>query len=281
MPSHHQAADRSRRQSRASQDAIDAAADRLATAYHTGVPCPPVRDLIGAHDVAAAYAVQTTLTRGRLAAGRHIVGHKVGLTSSAVQAQLGVDRPDFGVLFDDMALANASAVDIRRLMQPRIEAEIAFVLSHDIRDPDVTADSIRSNVEYAVPALEIVGSRVAQWDITYGDTVADNASSGVYVLGDSRRSLDEFEPRAVAMTMWTDDVEVSIGSGDACLGDPLNALAWLARTAVGNGEPLRAGYVVLSGALGPMAPVRAGTQVRAHITDLGTVEATFTSGGTS
>jgi 2-keto-4-pentenoate hydratase len=228
--------------------------------------------------VTAAYAVQQELTAGRVAAGHRVTGRKIGLTSRAVQAQLGVDQPDFGVLFDDMACRQDEPVDVDRLLQPKIEAEVAFVLSADLTDREPTAATVRAHVAYAVAALEIVDSRVAGWDITLADTVADNASSGLYVLGDRAVKLGNVEPVEVAMVLTVDGVEASTGTGAACLGDPLAALAWLARTAVALGDPLRAGQVVLSGALGPVVAVHPGAAVRADLTGLGTVEAHFTGG---
>jgi 2-keto-4-pentenoate hydratase len=258
--------------------AVGAAADRLLEAAQRGVPCAPVRDLIGPDDVIAAYSVQQRVVHSRVADGARIVGRKIGLTSPAVQAQLGVDRPDFGTLFDDMLLRHGDEVEMSRLLQPKVEAEIAFVLSHDLVAPEASAASVRHAVAYASPALEVVDSRIACWDITFGDTVADNASSGLFVLGPARRALDDFEPVEAEMAMTADGIHVSAGSGADCLGDPLNALAWLARTAVAVGEPLRAGEVVLSGALGPMVTVQPGMHVRAEISGLGTVAAQFGTG---
>ena len=258
-----------------SRPEIVEAAERLLVAAADGVPCDPVRELIGEADVEAAYAVQERLTAARLDAGATIVGRKIGLTSPAVQAQIGGDQPDFGVLFDDMGYAETEVVPMSRLLQPKAEAEVAFVLREDLVEGDLDVAQVRAAVDYAVAALEIVDSRVAGWNIRFGDTVADNASSGLYVLGSERRTLDQVEPVEVEMTMERGGEQVSTGNGAACLGDPLNALAWLARTARDFGEPLRAGQVVLSGALGPMVDVRPGDVVTAHLTGLGSVTARF------
>jgi 2-keto-4-pentenoate hydratase len=254
---------------------LDVAVRRLREAAERGVPCPPIRDLIGPDDVAAAYAVQRELTRSRLDAGAVIVGRKIGLTSPAVQRQLGVDQPDFGVLFDDMDVSEHPEISYARLLQPKIEAEIAFVLGADLLDGDLTTSRVRGAVAYAVAALEIVDSRIAGWDITIADTIADNASSGLFVLGTQRRGPDAFEPVDAVMTMTADGEVASEGSGVACLGDPLAALAWLASTARDLDDPLRAGQVVLTGALGPMVPVRPGMAITASISGLGTVAARF------
>lgn len=258
-------------------DSIAAAAARLRDAAATGTPAAPVRDLIGRDDVAAAYAVQRLLTAERIESGAAVVGRKIGLTSEAVQRQLGVGQPDFGVLFDDMEYADGSAVPAGAVLQPRVEAEIAFVLGADLAEGPLDDAQVRAAVDHAVAAIEICGSRVADWDISFGDTVADNASAGGYVLGTHRVPLTDFDPVAAAMTMTVDGETVSTGSGAACLGDPVNAVVWLARRARELGDPLRAGQIVLSGALGPMRPVTPGAAVHATVTGLGTVSVTFSA----
>lgn len=255
--------------------AVADAAGRLSRALRDRRPCSPVRDLLGTTDIGLAYAVQQRLIDDRIALGARVVGRKIGLTSAAVQRQVGVDRPDFGVLLDDMDATGLPAVPSERLLQPRAEAEIAFVLAADLDGDDLDLPTVRAAVGHAVAALEIVDSRVADWDIAITDTVADNASSGMFVLGEQRVPLGDFEPKDVTMRLYADDVPASEGDGSACLGDPLEALLWLARTAREYGDPLRAGQVVLSGALGPLVPTPPGTAVRAEISGLGTVAARF------
>ncbi|GAB7003328.1 fumarylacetoacetate hydrolase family protein [Nocardioides sp. AN3] len=257
--------------------AIAEAALRLREAAKSGHAVAPVRDLIGRDDVEAAYAVQRINVDARLADGAIVVGRKIGLTSEAVQQQIGVDQPDFGVLLDDMAFGDGDAVPFGAVLQPRAEAEVAFVLGEDLAEGELDDEQVRGAIDYAVAAIEVCGSRVADWDISFGDTVADNASSGVYVLGGERKTLDDFTPAEVTMSMTIDGVEVSVGNGAACLGDPLNAVAWLARKAREFGDPLRAGQVILSGALGPMRPITPGADVTVSISGLGTVSATFPS----
>lgn len=259
----------------AGAEAVASAADRLLEAYRTRVPCAPVRDLIGRDDLAAAYAVQDRQNQARIADGARVVGRKIGVTSEAVQTQLGVDQPDFGVLFDDMECGDGEVISMSRLIQPRAEAEVAFVLSKDLADGPLDSAQVADAIEYAVAALEIVDSRIEGWDISFGDTVADSASSGLYVLGTERRTLDEVRPIEVEMEMSIDGETVSTGNGAACLGDPLNAVAWLAHQARTFGEPLRAGQVILSGALGPMRPIAPGQTVIATVSGLGTVTARF------
>ncbi|MFF9481829.1 2-keto-4-pentenoate hydratase [Streptomyces sp. NPDC014733] len=264
--------------SASTSDNIAAAAERLADAAASGVPCAPVRDLIGRDDLTAAYAVQADLTARRLARGARVTGRKIGLTSESVQRQLGVDRPDFGVLFDDMAHPDGGTIPAGRVLQPRVEAEIAFVLRADLATGPLDTAQVRDAIAYGVAALEVCGSRIAGWDISLGDTVADNASSGAYVLGADRRTLDEAEPVDAGMTMCVNGTEVSTGTGAACLGDPVEALRWLARTARELGAPLRAGQVVLSGALGPMHAVSPGDTVTARLTGFGGVTVRFGEG---
>lgn len=250
-----------------------AAAERLAAAERSGVPAAPVRDMLG-DDLDAAYATQELVITARENPRNPRVGRKVGLTAVAVQRQLGVDQPDFGVLLADMRVDERTPVPIGRLLQPRIEAEIAFVLRDEVLD--ASREAVVAAVDHAVAALEIVDSRVADWDITIVDTVADNASSARFVLGADRVPLAEIDTVAARMRMTRDGETVAEGDGAACLGDPVNALVWVAETALRLGRPLQAGEVVLSGALGPMIPFGPGDQVTAQITGLGSVSATAT-----
>lgn len=259
----------------AGEEAIAEAARRLAEAADTGVPCPPVRDLLGAGDVAAAYAVQELGTRRRLDAGHRLVGRKIGLTAKAVQVQLGVDQPDYGMLFADMDVPDGEDIPAARVLQPKVEAEIAFVLGDDLDGEQLTTADVLRAVDFAVAAIEIVGSRIANWDIRIADTVADNASSGLFVLGQSPRLLGEFDLRMCGMKLERRGELVSNGAGLACMGSPINATLWLARTMVAAGRPLRAGDVVLSGALGPMVPAAPGDVFEATIEGLGSVRAAF------
>lgn len=250
------------------------AADRLIAAAAAPRQCEPVRDILGEKDIAAAYAVQNLLTADSIASGRVIVGHKIGLTSPAVQAQLGVDQPDSGVLFDDMRVAHRSTVAAGRLLQPKVEAEIAFILSADL-DDDLSDEAIRAAAGVALPAIEIVDSRIRDWSIGIVDTVADNGSSALFVLGDAAVPTKDVDFVTRAMTLTEDGAVVSQGRGADCLGSPLLALQWLARTARDNGSPLRAGHIVLSGALGPMVPARSGSTYETTIDGIGTVAVGF------
>lgn len=260
-------------------DLVAEAAARLTDASESGKPCPPVRDLLGDQDVLLAYRVQDRLVQARVAAGDRPIGRKIGLTSAAVQTQLGVDQPDFGTLLTSMRVEQDDPVPAGRLLQPRIEAEVAVVLGADLTSTEPTLEEVAAAISGVRAALEIVDSRIAGWDIRITDTVADNASSGMFVLGDVELPLTEIRPVDVTMELERDGEVVSAGTGAACLGDPLVAVQWLARTAAGLGQPLRAGEIVLSGALGPMVPVTPGERYVARISGLGEVRAIFAADG--
>lgn len=247
----------------------------LRQAADTGAAIAPLRD--GLADIDAAYAVQEINTNYALANGRHLIGRKIGLTSRAVQQQVGVDQPDFGMLFDDMSVGEGELIAVGRVLQPRVEVEIALILSDDlIRERPTIADIIRAT-SYALPSIEVVGSRVRNWDIAITDTVADNASSGVFILGGPARRLDGLDLRNCAMRLLRNGEEVSTGSGAACLGHPLNAAVWLAGEMVARGRPLQRGDVVLCGALGPVADASPGDVFEGWIEGVGGVTTGFAS----
>ncbi|MBJ7575564.1 fumarylacetoacetate hydrolase family protein [Luteimonas sp. MC1828] len=257
---------------------VQAIADRLWQAQQARTPCAPVRDQFegdAAAVAAGAYAVQQVNIARQLAAGRRVVGRKIGLTSPAVQRQLGVDRPDFGTLLDDMAVVDGEAIDTATLLQPKAEAEIALVLERDLVHERHTVADIIGATGYALAAIEVVASRIAGWDIRFEDTVADNASSGLFVLGTQPVPLRKLDLAGAAMRMQRGADVVSEGVGAACLGNPLNAARWLADTLVRTGTPLRAGDVVLTGALGPMVSVQPGDTLSAHIDGFAPVRAIF------
>lgn len=251
------------------------AAQRLSDAARSGQACAPVRDIIAADDIDAAYGVQNILTEHAVAAGRRIIGRKIGLTARAVQKQLGVDTPDFGVLFADMLVGENLPIPLARVMQPKIEAEIAIVLKHDLDMPDPTQVDLLRAIDLVLPALEIVGCRIRDWDIRIADTIADNASSGLFVIGGPARSVKGIDMAGAAMRLRCNGEVVLTGAGAACLGHPLNAAAWLAAEMVRRGRPLGAGEIVLTGALGPMVPVSAGDRFEAEIEGIGKVSAEF------
>jgi len=253
---------------------LDAAARRLREAYG-GAVLAPLRDVLAPTDVAAAYAIQQINTRFWQAAGRRIAGRKIGLTAEAVQRQLGVDRPDYGVLFADMQLADGAALPASRLIQPKAEAEVAIVMARDLSDPNATPEDVAAAAECAVAAIEIVDSRIEGWKISFADTVADNGSSAFFVLGKDRKPLPGLDLRTCGMALELNGKVASLGAGVACMGHPLIAAAWLARTLAGMGEGLKAGDVVLTGALGPMVTLNPGDRVEAAVGGLGSVSFTL------
>ena len=254
---------------------LNKAAEMIRNAHESGRPCAPLHDFIGANDIEAGYAIQDINTEHWLKSGRRLVGRKTGLTAKSVQKQLGVDQPDFGMLYADMAYADGEDVPLSRLIQPKIEGEIAFVLKEGLNQEQMTLTDVVRAIDYAVAAIEIVGSRIADWNIKIMDTVADNASSGLYVLGSQPVALSDFDHRQCGMVIEHMGEPVSTGAGSACLGNPLNATLWLAKTMVEVGRPLKAGDTILSGALGPMVPVTGPGVYELRISGLGSVRASF------
>ena len=248
-------------------------AERLRQAYSGGV-IAPLRDGLAPLDAEGAYAVQAINTRIWRDEGRRLVGRKVGLTAKAVQTQLGVDQPDFGALFEDMALPDGGILRRDRVLQPKAEAEVALVLAQGLPDPATNAEAVFAACDHATAAIEIVDSRIADWKIAFADTVADNGSAALFVLGSTRRKLEGLDLYTCGMALEVNGTLASLGAGAACLGHPLEAAAWLARTLAARGEPLREGDLILTGALGPMIAVAPGDHVVARIGGLG--ETAFT-----
>lgn len=254
---------------------IQKAAGLLWDAAERATAIAPLHETFAGMTGEDAYAVQEYNTERRLKSGERLVGRKIGLTARAVQQQLGVDQPDYGMLFADMALADGEPIAWSRLMQPKAESEVALVMERELPEPGITCAQLLRCVAFALPAIEVVGSRIADWNIRFVDTVADNASSGAFVLGNTPVSLMGLDLRLVGMVMERSGEQVSLGAGAACLGHPLNAALWLANKMAALGRGLKAGDVVLTGALGPMVPVRPGDVLEARIEGLGSVRAAF------
>jgi 2-keto-4-pentenoate hydratase len=254
---------------------VNRIANELIEAELLGKAIAPIRVHFPNGDIDSAYAIQKAITADSIRRGRRIVGRKVGLTNPAVQQQLGVNQPDFGVLFDDMQFPAGGFVPYAHVLQPRIETEMAFILGSDLDSVSPTLEQVAAAVEAACVSFEIVGSRIANWDIGIVDTVADNASSGAFVLSDLRVPLSQIDLTGATMSMQRAGVVVSSGVGAACLGSPVLAAQWLATELSNRGEPLRRGDVVLTGALGPMVAVNPGDSFSASVDGLGSITISF------
>ena len=258
----------------ASKETIEQLAAELFEAGRTKRPIPPLTKAYPELTADDAYAIQLVNTNRLLSQGEIISGKKIGLTSPGMQQLLGVNEPDYGHLFAFMDCA----LDVRadELIQPKIEAEIAFILGDDLPDRDVTAEDVLSATEYVCAAFEIVDSRVADWKIKLADTISDNASSGRYVLGKDRVSPDGLDLSAIVMrTEQSGKGVVSEGTGAAVMGDPAVSVAWLANCLRRYGVSLHKGEVVLSGAFAAALPAAKGDVFTATLTTLGSVTARF------
>jgi 2-keto-4-pentenoate hydratase len=250
-------------------------ADALWHAETSRVPIAPLTEQYDDLVVEDAYAVQAINVQRRLDAGARVVGRKVGLTSKPMQQVLGVDEPDYGVLLDDMYVEEGDEIDLARLIQPRIEAEMAFVLDRDLVGPGVTAPRALAAVPGVLPAVEIVDSRVVDWRIRLVDTVADNASCGLLVVGARLTPVAGIDLRLVGMALSRNGEVIDTGAGAAALGNPARCVVWLANRFGTLGSSLAAGDVILPGAVHQMVPVRRGDAFRAEFAHLGAVTATF------
>lgn len=223
-----------------------------------------------------AYSVQLTQVARWQQDDRRVVGFKVGLTSQAMRRALGVDEPDFGHLLHDMAVPDGGELPSHRLLQPRAEPEVAFVLASPLQGPGVTAAHVRAATETVAPALEIIDSRVTDWRITLSDTVADNGSSGLFVLG-QQRPLDGLDLPALTCELLCDGDVLDSGLGSAVLGDPAEAVAWLANELGRRGTPLAAGQVILSGSCTAAHPILPGQRIEARFDTLGSTSVTVSA----
>ncbi|HEY0002040.1 MAG TPA: fumarylacetoacetate hydrolase family protein [Actinoplanes sp.] len=253
--------------------------DRFAAELHRAVaerqPIEPLTDRAPELSVEDAYAIQTRVIDRRVAAGARTVGHKIGLTSRPMQQLLGVAEPDFGVLLDDMVVEDGEEIALDTLLQPRVEAELAFVMERDLAGPGVTTARALTAVAGVLPAIEVVDSRVADWRIKLVDTVADNASSGLLVVGGRMRRAEELDLRLLGVVVTRNGELLDTGAGAAALGNPARCVAWLANKLGSLGAGLRAGDIVLPGAVHKMVPVRPGDVFRAEFSRLGAVTARF------
>ena len=228
-------------------------------------------------EIEDAYRISEVMLEQRLNQdGEKVVGKKIGVTSAAVQEMLGVFQPDFGFLTDSMAVANNAAVQIKGcLIQPRAEAEIAFLLKADLQGPGVTEDDVLAATDCIMPCFEIVDSRIDNWKIRIQDTIADNASCGVFVLGDQQLDPNNLDLSELEVKVFKNGEQISSGKGSAVQGNPLTAVAWLANTLGEFGIPFKAGEVILSGSLVPLEPVAAGDKMHMELVGLGSATISF------
>ncbi|SDH53379.1 2-keto-4-pentenoate hydratase [Lentzea fradiae] len=248
----------------------EAAAELLRTAERDRVPIKPLVELFPEIDVVDAYEIQLLNVRHR---NRDVIGHKVGLSSLAMQKMMGVDEPDYGHLLDDMQLHGTA--DSSAYLYPRVEVEIAFLLGRDLPGEGCTVEDVLAATEFVAPAIELIDSRIENWRIGLQDTIADNASSAGFVLGDARVRPSELDIGAVVATLRRNGEVVAEGRGDAVLGDPAVAVAWLAQKVAGFGVRLLAGDVVLPGSCTRAIDAGPGDEFHAEFTGLGSVDLKF------
>jgi 2-oxopent-4-enoate hydratase len=254
-------------------------ANELWEAQETAQPVAPLTNRHPELDVADAYAIQRHNVERRVRDGRHVVGRKVGLTSKPMQQLLGVDEPDFGALLDDMFVEEGDEVALGTLIQPRVEAEMAFIMGRDLAGPGVTTTTALAAIAGVLPAIEIVDSRVADWRIKLVDTIADNASSAKVVIGGRLTRVTDVDLRLIGMLFHRNGIPIANAAGAAALGNPARCVAWLANKLGALGTSLRRDDVVLPGAMHRMVPVRPGDVFRAEFARLGAVSVRFGNGG--
>lgn len=261
------------------QTAVERHGDELYDAFLNRTTVPNLRDRVAGITITDAYHIQAHFVERRVRAGEAIVGKKIGVTSRAIQEAIGVFEPDFGQLTSAMAFEDGAAIDLDSLIQPRAEAEIAFVLKQDLKGPGITATDVLRATDHVRTCFEIVDSRICGWDIKIEDTVADNASCGVYVLGEDKADPRDVDLTLAGLLVERDGEAVASGVGAAVQGSPLNSVAWLANRLGQLGIPFRAGEVILSGSLGPLLPVSDGGLLVATIGGVGSCSINFTRGG--
>tara|TARA_R100001132_G_scaffold27490_1_gene34142 strand:- start:558 stop:1340 length:783 start_codon:yes stop_codon:yes gene_type:complete len=249
--------------------------DELYQALTTCTTIEPLTKRYADITIENAYHIQQRMIDRRIQAGEKIIGKKIGVTSAAVMNMLGVYQPDFGYMLDGMIYNEGESIDIATLIQPKAEGEIAFVLKKDLMGPGISNADVLAATECVMPCFEIVDSRIRDWKIKICDTVADNASCGVFVLGDQAVDPRKVDLSLCGMVLEKNGEIIATGAGAAALGSPVNAVTWLANTMGRLGIPLKAGEVILSGALAAMFPAKAGDSFRVSIGGLGSCSVRF------
>jgi 2-oxopent-4-enoate/cis-2-oxohex-4-enoate hydratase len=257
------------------QEQIKLHALQLHRALRDATPIAQLTGRVEDLSIEAAYAISEALLQHRLDEGERVVGRKIGLTSAAVQRMLGVDQPDFGTLTDAMAYNDGAQISLAGMIAPRAEGEIAFILGRDLAGPGITAHDVLAATESLAACFEIVDSRISNWKIAIADTVADNASASAFVLGRERVPVTSVDLGTCGMVVEKNGEVISTGAGAAALGSPATCVAWLANTLGRFGIPLKAGEVILSGALVPLVDVAPGDSMRVRISGIGSAQVTF------
>ncbi|MBK5458097.1 fumarylacetoacetate hydrolase family protein [Peribacillus sp. TH16] len=254
---------------------LEALADKLIEAERSKQPLDPLTQQYPELSVTDAYQIQIKVMEKKRTEGRWVIGKKVGLTSVAMQKMLGVNEPDYGHLLDDMEVKDGEKVKISDMISPKVEAEIGFILGQDLVGPNVTYLDVLMATKYVVPTIEIIDSRITDWKIQLIDTVADNGSSAKVVVGNKRSTIDGLDLRSVGMALYNNEELVATGSGAAALGHPAQAIAWLANKLHEFGIQLKAGELILPGALSGALTVKQGDTISAHFGPLGSVSVAF------
>ncbi|WP_279627320.1 fumarylacetoacetate hydrolase family protein [Thioclava sediminum] len=254
---------------------IESLGDALYDALRSGRPTQKISALEPESDIEDAYRIQLRMLERRLEAGDEVVGKKIGLTSRAIQDALGVYQPDFGQVTKRMLFEDGATIDLSKLMQPRLEGELAFRLKEDLIGPGVTVTDVIRATDYVTPCFEIVDTRYQDWQIKIQDTVADNASCGVFVLGEAKADPRDLDLSLAGMVIEKNGEVVATGAGAAVQGSPVMAVAWLANTLGRLGIPLKAGEIILSGAQAPLLAVTDGDHFTCEIAGIGACEMRF------
>ncbi len=258
------------------KETINACGEKLYKALRAGQQIKPLTEQYPDITIDDAYEISLHLNELRLADGEKIIGKKIGVTSKAVMNMLKVDQPDFGFLTDKMVFSQGEDVIISdQMIQPKAEGEVAFILKSDLVGPGITAADVLAATDFVMPAIEVVDSRIENWKIKIQDTVADNASCGVFILGDTAIDPRKIDLSTCGMVVEKNGAIISTGAGAAALNSPVNCVAWLANTLGKYGIPLKAGEVIMSGSLVPLEPVEPGDSMHVSIGGMGSVSARF------
>jgi 2-keto-4-pentenoate hydratase len=254
---------------------LEQIADNLFMAERNRKAIAPLTQTYPELTVKDAYMVQLGVMSRKVSEGRKVIGKKVGLTSVAMQKMLGVNEPDYGHLFDDMKIEDNSIIKTNELLSPKVEAEIGFILGEDLKGPKITYLDVLMATKYVMPTLEIIDSRIEEWKIQLVDTVADNGSSAKVVTGSQLTQIEGIDLRTVGMVLYKNGEMVATGAGAAALGHPAHAIAWLANKLSEFDITLKAGELILPGALSAALTVQKGDQISAHFGKLGSVSVIF------